>query len=56
MLTGSQDKENFLFEVSGFLSEYGCPYKSLVSGSVTERLNNKEDCLKFLCKSIDLFQ
>ena len=48
--TGPSEKENFLFEISGFLTEYGCSYKSLVSGNVTKRLNNKIDCLKLICK------
>ena len=54
-IVGTEEKENFLFELSGFLSEYGCPYKSLVSGVATDRLNNKQDCLKLICKFIMYF-
>ncbi|XP_076823191.1 protein FAM98A-like [Clavelina lepadiformis] len=46
--TGDEDKENFLFEISSFLSEYGCPYKELVSGVLASRLQKKEDCLSLL--------
>merc|ERR1719322_2003073 len=40
--------EAFQFELSGFLQEYGCPYDSLKSGNINERLSTKLDCQKLL--------
>ncbi|XP_043929438.1 protein FAM98B-like [Protopterus annectens] len=45
---GADDVEGFQLEVSGFLKELACPYSSLISGEVKERLKTKEDCLKLL--------
>nr|CAB3244610.1 hypothetical protein cihA9G14 uncharacterized protein LOC494405 [Phallusia mammillata] len=40
----TSNTESFLFELSGFLAEYGCPYSSLTAGSVTQRLQTAFDC------------
>merc|ERR1719322_1585797 len=47
--------EAFQFELSGFLQEYGCPYDSLKSGNINERLSTKLDCQKLLCMIFLLF-
>ncbi|NXN19694.1 FA98B protein, partial [Indicator maculatus] len=45
---GGKDIESFQLEVSSFLREMACPYSSLTSGDIKERLREKEDCLKLL--------
>uniref|UniRef100_A0A8C3N570 Uncharacterized protein n=1 Tax=Geospiza parvula TaxID=87175 RepID=A0A8C3N570_GEOPR len=45
---GLKDIESFQLEISGFLREMACPYSSLVSGDIKDRLREKEDCLKLL--------
>ncbi|KAI1237796.1 hypothetical protein IHE44_0013883 [Lamprotornis superbus] len=45
---GVKDIESFQLEISGFLREMSCPYSSLVSGDIKDRLREKEDCLKLL--------
>lgn len=47
---GVKDIESFQLEISGFLREMSCPYSSLVSGDIKDRLREKEDCLKLLCE------
>ncbi|KAM8921241.1 protein FAM98B [Pelodytes ibericus] len=45
---GRDDLEGIQLEVSGFLKELSCPYVTLVSGDIQERLRTKEDCLRLL--------
>ncbi|NXT48829.1 FA98B protein, partial [Pluvianellus socialis] len=45
---GNKDIESFQLEISGFLREMACPYSSLISGDIKDRLREKEDCLKLL--------
>ncbi|XP_074853049.1 protein FAM98B [Carettochelys insculpta] len=45
---GGEDVESFQLEISGFLKEMSCPYSTLVSGDIKDRLKKKEDCLKLL--------
>ncbi|XP_025921786.1 protein FAM98B isoform X1 [Apteryx rowi] len=45
---GDKDIESFQLEISGFLKEMSCPYSSLISGDIKDRLREKEDCLKLL--------
>ncbi|OXB83891.1 UNVERIFIED_CONTAM: hypothetical protein H355_009375, partial [Colinus virginianus] len=45
---GVKDIESFQLEISGFLREMACPYSSLISGDIKDRLKEKEDCLKLL--------
>ncbi|XP_027564811.1 protein FAM98B isoform X2 [Neopelma chrysocephalum] len=45
---GMKDIESFQLEMSGFLREMACPYSSLISGDIKDRLRGKEDCLKLL--------
>uniref|UniRef100_A0A8C6Z2V2 Family with sequence similarity 98 member B n=1 Tax=Nothoprocta perdicaria TaxID=30464 RepID=A0A8C6Z2V2_NOTPE len=47
---GDKDIESFQLEISGFLKEMSCPYSSLISGDIKQRLREKEDCLKLLLK------
>ncbi|KAG8560690.1 hypothetical protein GDO81_015080 [Engystomops pustulosus] len=42
------DIESVQLEISGFLKELSCPYPTLVSGDIKDRLKKKEDCLKLL--------
>ncbi|XP_030070363.1 protein FAM98B [Microcaecilia unicolor] len=42
------DIESLQLEISGFLKELACPYSTLVSGDIKDRLKKKEDCLKLL--------
>lgn len=52
---GPDDAETFQLEVSGVVSELQCPYQSLTSGSVTDRLTTSENCillLLFLCSEL----
>ncbi|XP_063146054.1 protein FAM98B [Candoia aspera] len=43
-----EDVEGLQLEMSGFLKELACPYSTLVSGEIKDRLKKKEDCLKVL--------
>lgn len=52
---GGEDVESLQLEMSGFLKELACPYSTLVSGEIKERLKKKEDCLKVLCKLPESF-
>uniref|UniRef100_A0A4X2KNU6 Family with sequence similarity 98 member B n=1 Tax=Vombatus ursinus TaxID=29139 RepID=A0A4X2KNU6_VOMUR len=45
---GSEDIESFQLEISGFLKELSCPYSTLISGDIKDRLKKKDDCLKLL--------
>ncbi|KAH0620572.1 hypothetical protein JD844_021185 [Phrynosoma platyrhinos] len=45
---GSEDVESLQLELSGFLKELACPYSTLISGEIKDRLKKKEDCLKVL--------
>ncbi|XP_038262513.1 protein FAM98B [Dermochelys coriacea] len=47
-IAGGEDVESFQLEISGFLKEMACPYSTLVSGDIKDRLKKKEDCLKLL--------
>ncbi|NP_001086799.1 family with sequence similarity 98 member B L homeolog [Xenopus laevis] len=42
------DFESVQLEVSGFLKELSCPYPTLVTGDIKERLKSREDCLTLL--------
>lgn len=44
-----ENYEAFIFEVSGFLQEYGCPYSSLTDGDISQRLSNEGNRCKLLC-------
>ncbi|XP_062973814.1 protein FAM98B [Elgaria multicarinata webbii] len=46
--TGGEDIESLQLEMSGFLKELACPYSTLVSGEIKDRLKKKDDCLKVL--------
>ncbi|KAL8169344.1 UNVERIFIED_CONTAM: Protein fam98b [Gekko kuhli] len=43
-----KDVESLQLEMSCFLKELACPYSTLVSGEIKDRLKKKEDCLKVL--------
>uniref|UniRef100_A0ACB8G4U1 Protein fam98b n=1 Tax=Sphaerodactylus townsendi TaxID=933632 RepID=A0ACB8G4U1_9SAUR len=43
-----KDVESLQLEMSGFLKELACPYSTLISGEIKDRLKKKEDCLKVL--------
>ncbi|XP_029640748.1 protein FAM98A [Octopus sinensis] len=47
-ITNKDDFSSFLLEVSALLRELDCPYQTLISGPVEERLNNRESRLKLL--------
>lgn len=47
-LPGPSEAESFQLEMSGLLSELACPYSILTSGSITQRLLNRTDCLLLL--------
>uniref|UniRef100_UPI00358EE6E5 protein FAM98A-like isoform X2 n=1 Tax=Myxine glutinosa TaxID=7769 RepID=UPI00358EE6E5 len=44
----AEEAGTFQLEVSGLLAEMHCPYKTLTSGDVTERLTSRDACLKLL--------
>ncbi|CAB3237728.1 unnamed protein product [Arctia plantaginis] len=48
VMNGPEDSSSFLLELSSFLKELGCPYKNLVTGHMSSRLQSKEDCLLLL--------
>lgn len=45
---GDCNAENFLFEISSLLSEFGCPYAFLTDGDVSSRFQNPSHCLTLL--------
>lgn len=47
-ITNPDDSGNFMLELSGFMREYGCPYKVLSDGPVSQRLNTRESRLQLL--------
>ncbi|XP_052827333.1 protein FAM98B-like [Octopus bimaculoides] len=47
-ITNKDDFGSFLLEVSALLRELDCPYQTLISGPVEERLNNRESRLQLL--------
>ncbi|KAM3968685.1 protein FAM98A [Aphomia sociella] len=48
MINDPDDSVTFLLELSSFLKELGCPYKALVIGHMSSRLQSKEDRLLLL--------
>ncbi|XP_028160680.1 protein FAM98A-like [Ostrinia furnacalis] len=48
MMTSVDESSSFLLELSSFLKELGCPYKKLVVGHMSARLQSKEDRLLLL--------
>ncbi|XP_054711710.1 protein FAM98B-like [Uloborus diversus] len=54
-ITDLEDVSSFLLEVSSFLKELHCPYKSLVSGTISQRLldiQSRTTLLDFLCTEL----
>ncbi|GIX71797.1 protein FAM98A [Caerostris darwini] len=54
-ITDSADSSSFLLEVSSFLKELQCPYKSLISGPISQRLQDVKSryvLLDFLCTEL----
>ncbi|XP_014249690.1 protein FAM98A-like [Cimex lectularius] len=47
-ITSSEDVPSFLMEITSFLKELGCEYKSLTEGKIQDRLQSQEDRLKLL--------
>ncbi|KAK9510079.1 hypothetical protein O3M35_004940 [Rhynocoris fuscipes] len=47
-ISSEDDIQSFLLEVSSFLKELGCEYKSLTEGNVANRLKTTNDRLKLL--------
>lgn len=47
-ITSKDDFNSFLLEVSALLRELDCPYQTLISGPVEERLNTRESRLQLL--------
>jgi len=47
-ISNLENYEAFIFEVSGFLQEYGCPYSSLTDGDISQRLSNEGNRCKLL--------
>ncbi|XP_026743364.1 protein FAM98A [Trichoplusia ni] len=48
MMNDPDESSSFLLELSSFLKELGCPYKKLVTGHMSSRLQTKEDLLLLL--------
>ncbi|KAG6465490.1 hypothetical protein O3G_MSEX015184 [Manduca sexta] len=48
MMNDPDESSSFLLELSSFLKELGCPYKKLVTGHMSSRLQSKEDRLLLL--------
>ncbi|XP_037875986.1 protein FAM98A [Bombyx mori] len=48
MINDPDDSSSFLLELSSFLKELGCPYKKLVTGHMSSRLQSKDDRLLLL--------
>ncbi|KAM4664638.1 protein FAM98B isoform 2-T2 [Discoglossus pictus] len=46
--SSGEDLESVQLEVSGFLKELSCPYPTLVSGDIKERLQTRDDCMRLL--------
>ncbi|KAG8430455.1 hypothetical protein GDO86_020564 [Hymenochirus boettgeri] len=46
--SSGNDVESVQLEVSGFLKELSCPYPTLISGEIKQRLKSRDDCLKLL--------
>uniref|UniRef100_A0A8C4R261 Family with sequence similarity 98 member C n=1 Tax=Eptatretus burgeri TaxID=7764 RepID=A0A8C4R261_EPTBU len=47
--TSAEEAETFQLEVSGLLAEMHCPYETLTSGDVAERLTSRDARIKLLC-------
>ncbi|XP_075469356.1 protein FAM98B isoform X2 [Ascaphus truei] len=47
-ISSAEDIEGAQLEVSGFLKELSCPYSTLVSGDIKDRLKTRDDCLRLL--------
>ncbi len=45
---GPSEAEGFQLEMSGLLAELFCPYPALITGEVTKRLLNANNCLLLL--------
>ncbi|CAH2061881.1 unnamed protein product, partial [Iphiclides podalirius] len=48
MMNDPDESSSFLLELSSFLKELGCPYKTLVTGHMSSRLQTKDDRLLLL--------
>ncbi|XP_063543534.1 protein FAM98A-like [Cydia strobilella] len=48
MMNDPDESSSFLLELSSFLKELGCPYKNLVTGHMSSRLETKEDKILLL--------
>ncbi|KAL0859894.1 hypothetical protein ABMA27_010226 [Loxostege sticticalis] len=48
MMNDADESSSFLLELSSFLKELGCPYKKLVIGHMSSRLQSKEDRILLL--------
>ncbi|XP_039761668.1 protein FAM98A [Pararge aegeria] len=48
MMNSPDESSSFLLELSSFLKELGCPYKKLVTGHMSARLQSKEDRILLL--------
>ncbi|KAI8433510.1 hypothetical protein MSG28_015542 [Choristoneura fumiferana] len=48
MMNDPDESSSFLLELSSFLKELGCPYKKLVTGHMSSRLETKEDRILLL--------
>ncbi|XP_045457397.1 protein FAM98A [Melitaea cinxia] len=48
MMNHPDESSSFLLELSSFLKELGCPYKKLVTGHMSSRLQTKEDKILLL--------
>ncbi|CAH0718520.1 unnamed protein product, partial [Brenthis ino] len=48
MMNDPDESSAFLLELSSFLKELGCPYKKLITGHMSSRLQSKEDRLLLL--------
>ncbi|XP_063370346.1 protein FAM98A-like [Cydia amplana] len=48
MMNDPDESSSFLLELSSFLKELGCPYKNLVTGHMSSRLDTKEDKILLL--------
>lgn len=48
MMNDPDESSAFLLELSSFLKELGCPYKKLVTGHMSSRLQSREDRLLLL--------
>ncbi|KAG8193402.1 hypothetical protein JTE90_012201 [Oedothorax gibbosus] len=54
-ITDPEDSSSFLLEVSTFLKEMQCPYKGLLSGSISQRLpdvKSRINLLDYLCTQL----